>query len=366
MANREHIKWLVEGVEAWNARRRWNEFVPDLQGFDFFLLDIKLDFIDLSDADMRSAKFESCNLYGANLSGADLRGAYLQGADLRRAYLQRANLREANLREAIVRTTVNAALGTNDTDTAKFTDLSLAKGLTQQQIDSMDGDSGTILPEGLTRLAHWPEWDTPETEAVSTVPTPNSASDQKSLASLDRDPTSADPNSKAAPYVLTMRERPLSEIRTALSTNHATPAALAQYMVDQLQRERATQAVSPKPNTEEGLAAWHADTRLLKEMLLTVQTLHAALPTTPVPEITDELAHDVKDKLIALAEKIQQAIAYLDNETGTYGNFWRIGLIGVATNLLMLFGCPMPIAAPISAGVIGVNTLRVYLGRDKA
>ena len=34
MANPEHIKWLLEGVEAWNARREQNPFRPDLEGAD--------------------------------------------------------------------------------------------------------------------------------------------------------------------------------------------------------------------------------------------------------------------------------------------------------------------------------------------
>lgn len=32
MANQQHIEWLLEGVEAWNAR--W-EFVPDFEGANF-------------------------------------------------------------------------------------------------------------------------------------------------------------------------------------------------------------------------------------------------------------------------------------------------------------------------------------------
>ena len=28
MANSEHVKWLLEGVTSWNARREQNDFVP--------------------------------------------------------------------------------------------------------------------------------------------------------------------------------------------------------------------------------------------------------------------------------------------------------------------------------------------------
>ncbi len=32
MANQQHIEWLLEGVEAWNARREREESVPDFEG----------------------------------------------------------------------------------------------------------------------------------------------------------------------------------------------------------------------------------------------------------------------------------------------------------------------------------------------
>ncbi|WP_165828019.1 hypothetical protein [Rhodovulum sp. BSW8] len=34
MGNPEHLKWLLEGVEAWNARRQRDDFMPDLSGMD--------------------------------------------------------------------------------------------------------------------------------------------------------------------------------------------------------------------------------------------------------------------------------------------------------------------------------------------
>jgi uncharacterized protein YjbI with pentapeptide repeats len=56
MANEQHLAWLKEGVEAWNARRARDDFIPDLSE--------------------------------ANLLGADLFGPILG-----RAILGRANLR---------------------------------------------------------------------------------------------------------------------------------------------------------------------------------------------------------------------------------------------------------------------------------
>ena len=36
MANSEHVKWLLEGVASWNARREQNDFVPDFEGANIY------------------------------------------------------------------------------------------------------------------------------------------------------------------------------------------------------------------------------------------------------------------------------------------------------------------------------------------
>ena len=117
MANPQHIEWLLEGVEAWNARRKNGEVEkPDFEGVDFYQafhdagkIDgesrIPLDKVDLSCANLNGA-----NLSCANLSGANLSGAYLVNADLWRAQaveakfwtaiISGARLDEANLTKA--------------------------------------------------------------------------------------------------------------------------------------------------------------------------------------------------------------------------------------------------------------------------
>ena len=100
MANQEHVKWLGEGVEAWNRRREQKDFRPDFSGAilrDAKLCNanllqanltnavlIKADLRDatLSNTDLRDADFSFSNLIGANLLNAKLRGADLRLADL--------------------------------------------------------------------------------------------------------------------------------------------------------------------------------------------------------------------------------------------------------------------------------------------
>lgn len=234
MANPQHIEWLLEGVEAWNARRAREEFEPDLSGARLSGADLRdanleraklegailrgadlrgvelawailsqavlrganveravlrggkleradlgwaiftgtnLERADLTEADLEGAKLQNADLdwailRQASLEMADLRGAVLReadlsGADLREANLKEANLRKANLREADVQTLYSFG-GTLDEMTPKNIDLSKTRFLTQDQLNTMVGDRGAILPKGLVYPAHWPEPEPPE------------------------------------------------------------------------------------------------------------------------------------------------------------------------------------------------------------
>ena len=122
MANSEHMQWLLEGVDIWNAKRKQHPFTPDLGNADIyeeFLKSGKLspdDYIpfagmdlrranfsrsrlstpyreagaDLTKANLRSANFEYANLANARLDDAVLVGARFNNADLAGAGLHRA------------------------------------------------------------------------------------------------------------------------------------------------------------------------------------------------------------------------------------------------------------------------------------
>ena len=105
MADEQHIQWLLEGVEAWNAGR-WDEghelyeLEVDLVQADFNVVfrdvvkdgQIPLAGYDLANADLIEARLINANLAGANLAGASLN----------RALLDKANLASANLASAIL------------------------------------------------------------------------------------------------------------------------------------------------------------------------------------------------------------------------------------------------------------------------
>jgi hypothetical protein len=98
MANPEHLKILMQGVEQWNRWRRAHPNVaPDLHGED--LSDSDLDVAELAGADLSGTSLYDASLRGANLNGANLSRANLGIADLTGAHLISANLGGTDFRE---------------------------------------------------------------------------------------------------------------------------------------------------------------------------------------------------------------------------------------------------------------------------
>ena len=114
MASTEHIKWLLQGVPAWNARREQHHFNPDLKDEDLYevfrraekLNDrnrIPFAGINLRRADLRGSRL-SCRFTGigpdltdANLSWADFENAELPNSVLDGAVLHGTVFRRAKL-----------------------------------------------------------------------------------------------------------------------------------------------------------------------------------------------------------------------------------------------------------------------------
>ncbi len=103
MANRDHLKILRQGVEAWNRWKKKDDptFTPadlsnaDLRGFDLR----RSDFFgaDLSGANLAGVRLDFANLAIANLSGADLERAVLRYTILTKAIVEGTNLANCKL-----------------------------------------------------------------------------------------------------------------------------------------------------------------------------------------------------------------------------------------------------------------------------
>ncbi|MEM9573129.1 MAG: pentapeptide repeat-containing protein [Pseudomonadota bacterium] len=105
--------------------------------------------IDLSGARLRQSSLALTTYDDVNLSGANLSIANLFGARFNRTNFSRANLQNA--------AAVGTYFGASNLSGANLTganlsgaDLSLAKGLTQAQLNQACGDSSTRLPKGKT------------------------------------------------------------------------------------------------------------------------------------------------------------------------------------------------------------------------
>lgn len=104
MANKEHVKILKQGFEAWSVWRKHNpEIRPNLIEADLSSANLngaKLEGSNLAGANLNKARLRKADLLGANLIDSDLRNADLVGANLSGAFLCNANLCNADLREA--------------------------------------------------------------------------------------------------------------------------------------------------------------------------------------------------------------------------------------------------------------------------
>ena len=102
-SNREHLGWLLEGVDKWNTRRDRSDFKPDLAGFDISgesrkrdelpeEASVDLRYVNLSRAALEGATLTRClldrlNFRSAALIGADLSGSRIVDSDMLEAKL---------------------------------------------------------------------------------------------------------------------------------------------------------------------------------------------------------------------------------------------------------------------------------------
>jgi hypothetical protein len=158
MADAQHIQWLLEGPEAWNARRQSHSFRPDFRDAEFFKINAENKLAETNDNLMEVVGTKSSDdLIGSRRSKkfADFRSTNMRDSDLRSADLEMCDFQNADLSNADVRTLY-------DSDgRRRQTDLSKVAGLTQEQINSMSGDRGVILPQGLEYPPDWLEASSP-------------------------------------------------------------------------------------------------------------------------------------------------------------------------------------------------------------
>jgi uncharacterized protein YjbI with pentapeptide repeats len=131
----------ISKVQAGQSCIGCNLFQADLTYLDAKNVDVSQS--RLRQSDMQLSTFDDWNLSGANLSIANMFGVRFNRSNFSGADLTRANM-------------VGAYVGNSDFSGANLTevnisgaDFSIARGLTQHQLDRACGDNSTMLPEGL-------------------------------------------------------------------------------------------------------------------------------------------------------------------------------------------------------------------------
>lgn len=192
-----------------------------------------LDHADLEMANLRNAELNRADLKSTNLLGADLQNAHLTDANLGNANLTGAKLEAALLEGTFFKDAVmsNARVYTfrehvdasgNRVDIRS--DLSQVRFLTQDQLETMEGDSGAILPEGLYYPRHWtryaPNTDKTEPAKDALTPTPESATSVALLAQASFLIATAPAAADTARFSALQIEDAVSRFHKAVEKNH--------------------------------------------------------------------------------------------------------------------------------------------------
>ena len=158
MANREHIDMLLEGVDAWNEKRRESDFTPDLSNIDLWVEFQKAGLLEHNTA----IPLRRVNFSGANLIGSSMTRAILVDANLERARLIVADLRGSNL----------------DGTKLRGADLTGAK------IDGADLVYADLIGANLTRTRPWKALLYEDTDKIPRPPLRDLNPEVKSVADL--------------------------------------------------------------------------------------------------------------------------------------------------------------------------------------
>lgn len=241
----------------------------------------------LHNADFRSARIINANFSETHFLGSDFRMAQLGGSAFDEVHLASCDLRGADLAHIDWGgSSVQDADVTTFVDTSGEiirTDLSRA-GLTRNELDSMKGDSETIIPDHLERAEYWPEFEWPEREPATA---PFDLQNEPEPKTVESTRTLANQAKNASPIQIMVRARPRSELRKALANSYPDVQDLAQYLMQQVQAERTLHEQIPMPNSEPALSEHNARGNFLAETEAALIQLDTALPNTPDENLSD-------------------------------------------------------------------------------
>jgi len=199
--SRAEIAAFTQKLEAWkSALCFYSGYRLDLRGANLQRADLSAKRLDAADAvfsgaALAGARMEGAHLMGARLEGTDFLGARMEGAilietrmegaDFYKARMEGATLVFARMAGAVLLEALmqgggnfsyarmdgaefsKARMEGADLTDATFEGASLKDvdcsdvKITAEQVKSTFGDASVILPEGVDRPAHWPDWELP-------------------------------------------------------------------------------------------------------------------------------------------------------------------------------------------------------------
>jgi len=150
-----------------------------------------------------------------------------------------------------------------------------------------------------------------------------------------------------------------SAIKSVLKDSYPDLRQRSSHLVSLIQQQRAMFALIPRPNEVEALADYEAEEEFLKTMEAGLVSIDEELPEMPEGKISDEEALSLKAKFVKLAMLADCCRAYLDQDRGTYGGLWKIGLIASVGGLVSLVpGVNFIEGAMLSGAAFGAQTVR--------
>ncbi len=158
-------------------------------------------------------------------------------------------------------------------------------------------------------------------------------------------------------------EKAIRQIRMDLGSVYPELQDRISYLVKLVLEERARFALLPIPNEVEALEEHRREDEFLRTIEAGLISIRQELPPLASTEISEAEAMQIKDQLVKVAKLTNQAVRYLDDDKGTYGGLYKIGIIaGVAGLFSIIPGVNFLSGAIIPTTVLCARSVADKLG----
>ncbi len=281
---------------------------------------------DFRNSELNNGKFDGSDFSNCNFSKANLASAKFRGTQL-----AECNFTGAGLFNTDFRSIFHGPHSANGLP--KATNLRSTVGLSQASLENTKGDWLTILPTGVERPKHWDE----------------------------------EPQSKKTNGAKTTVEQTLNGANEEVNTTNRSqqfsqaqmqPTEIIAYLVEQTQNQLADHKRTPKPNTNEGLAAYEKQTGYYETVITSLVQLSMVIPEPKSNLPTEDDIKTIRQKLLDAVAILDGAVETLHQGRGLKSDLWRLGLVGGLGSLAISLGIPANFAFGVPAAMFGGAQLK--------